>query len=141
MRSSQEKSRFIEFLREMPTIYYAAKKIGISRATIYRWLKDNSDFKQRVNIALEQGRMGTNEIVEMSLISQAKKGNINASKFYLSHNHENYMSNPLPISPVAPIPGDHCKTCGHKNLSNMSDEELDSTIKDMESGQKSREEL
>ena len=132
MRSSLDQTKFIESLREMPFIYYAAKKVGISRSTIYRWLKNNRDFKERVDSAIEEGRMGTDDIMEMSLINQGKKGNIGAIKFYLTHNHKRYISNPILTSPAAPEPGKICKTCGNKDFSNLSDDELDTHIKDLE---------
>lgn len=132
MRSSLDQTKFIESLREMPFIYYATKKVGISRSTIYRWLKNNHDFKERVDSAIEEGRMGTDDIMEMSLINQGKKGNIGAIKFYLTHNHKRYRPTPTLTDPAPPGPGELCKTCGKRDFSNISNEDLDEMINDLE---------
>ena len=90
-RYSDEKSQLIQILTETPTITYACKKVGISRATYYRWIKDNPGFKKKVNRALDYGRKYWCEIAESALMKAIKDGNIHAVKYFLSNNDKRYI--------------------------------------------------
>lgn len=91
MRNAYDKSKFIETLKEYPFVSFAAKKSGISRATIYRWMKDNPEFKKAMDDASEEGRLQCNDIAEMALMKQVKAGSLPAIKFFLTNNHEKYI--------------------------------------------------
>lgn len=90
MRRRYDKLKFIEYLEEFPYISYAAKKSGISRATIYRWMKDDKDFREAVNGALSFGNNGLIDIAEMGLVSLIKEKNLGAIKYFLEHTTEKY---------------------------------------------------
>lgn len=85
-----EKSQFLEQLRKTPIIEVACQKMNVSRATIYRWRKDDAAFDFAFNEAMYQGRETTNDIVESSLLMAIQKGNVQLTKFYLQHNHPLY---------------------------------------------------
>ncbi len=101
MKHNYEKSKFLEALRESPVVARAAKKAGISKATIYRWMKDVPDFRRAVNSAIREGNAHTGEMVEMVLVKRAMEGNFNAMKFYLINNNPKYAPkrtiDPTPI--------------------------------------------
>ena len=90
MKHNHEKSTFLEALRESPVVARAAKKAGISKATIYRWMKDIPEFRRAVNSAIKEGNAHTGEMVEMILVKKAMEGNFNAMKFYLTNNNPKY---------------------------------------------------
>jgi hypothetical protein len=89
-RQKSLKSKFLEVLEESPNISSALSRIGINRSTLSRWKDNDSLFAAKVEYALELGREKTGDIVEMSLLGKAREGDVQAQKFYLVHNHENY---------------------------------------------------
>ena len=99
-RTREDRSNFLRILAEKPFIYYACKKAGISRATIYRWMKDNPSFAKEVHKVSSEGLANQNDAVEMTLVKKALEGNLPAIKFYLPHNHKKYR----PMRPDWPPP-------------------------------------
>lgn len=126
MKHSCDKSKFIEILRENPWISFASKKSGISRATIYRWMKDSPDFKVQIDTAMKAGVSQLGEIAEMGLAKKIKEGNFNAIKYYLAHNNQRYV----PKRSEYVFPPDHthydepdrCERCGR--ISAMKEAEI-----------------
>lgn len=86
MSKTHEKSKFIEYLRETPLVSFACKKVGLSRATFYRWYKDDKEFKESVQLVLQQGRENINDLAKATLIKMIKGENFNAIRFWLQHN-------------------------------------------------------
>jgi len=125
MRASNDRSEFIKTLREAPFISYAARKVGISRSTIYRWLKDYQRFKKEVDIVLDDGRKQLTDNAEMALLNKIKKGDMRAIIFFLTHNDPRYI--PKRTTYVEPIvklkPGEICERCGQENYLSMTGEE------------------
>ena len=74
---------FLENLKQMPFIQVACKNSSISRATIYRWMKDNDRFRRKVQKAIKTGREGLIEIAEIALVKKFRSGDMNAIKFFL----------------------------------------------------------
>ncbi len=117
MRIKEDKSSFLNHLKEYPSIVNAGKKAGIARSTIYRWMKDNPDFKKKVNASLNEGRINSSEIVESKLFALALKGNFQAIKYWLEHNSSKYRprlrEKPIPAKETLE-PGELCFHCGEK---------------------------
>ena len=99
-RNSDDRSLFLRMLADHPYIFYASKKAGISRATIYRWMKGNPSFAKEVREIMREGLANQNEGVEMILVKKAMEGNIGAIKYYLPHNSVKYR----PLKPDLPPP-------------------------------------
>jgi predicted Fe-S protein YdhL (DUF1289 family) len=116
MKRNYEKSKFLELLGENPWVSFASKKSGISRATIYRWMKDSPDFRHAVDEAIKAGNSQLGEMAEMSLVKNIRDGNLNAVKYYLDHNNPKYIKKIQPYS-SPPIVHDHssgtdtCELC------------------------------
>jgi hypothetical protein len=115
MRTNLEKSKFLEILRERPFISYACKKVGISKATIYRWIKNNANFKEKVDSALRLGREGLIDIAEMALCKKINEGDGPSIRYFLTNNDSRYY----PKMPVIFQPpkkeikiGEKCDQCG-----------------------------
>jgi len=137
MKTKYEQSKFIKILEEAPFISYAAKKTGISRATIYRWKKSNPEFRGQLEKALSSGREHLIDVAEMALIEKIRAKDMAAIKFFLQHNDKRYR--PVRTAFIPPPPLDEklkdwevCETCGAKSFSRLSDEELDKMIKEIE---------
>jgi hypothetical protein len=100
-RSNHERSKFLEALKEHPLISVAAKRVGIARSTIHRWLKSNPEFKALVDEAMSEGRSHWVDIAESALMKRINAGDINAIKFLLAHNSPRYR--PLRSIIVEPL--------------------------------------
>lgn len=85
----------LETLKNEYTVASACKKLGISRQTYYRWVKEfenyqNRDFAKEAKQALLEGVQNVNDYCENELVKKIYKGDIQAIKFWLKHNHDNY---------------------------------------------------
>jgi hypothetical protein len=98
--NSDTRARFLQILAETPFVNQAAKKVGVSRAQIYRWKKDNKEFREAMSKALEDGRENLIEVSEMSLVKKIRDGDTGATKYFLSHNSPRYR----PLRPLLPPP-------------------------------------
>lgn len=79
-------------LENVPSIRRAAKIVGVHHSTIYKWMGAHIDFYRRVTIAIELGRDTINDVAEGVVIGGLQKGDLNAAKYWLSHNDQRYMS-------------------------------------------------
>jgi len=96
MKNNIDKQRLIEELRKTPIVQVACQKINISRATYYRLRKQDAEFAKLADGALAEGRIIVNELGEAQTISLMKERDMQAIRFWLSHNDPRY-SNKLEI--------------------------------------------
>ena len=97
IRQNKLKEAFLEQLKRMPTIETSCQKVGISRATVYRWIKASKKFEKKVDEALEEGRVFMSDIAETQLFSLIGDKEISAIRLYLSTHNPRY-SNKLELS-------------------------------------------
>lgn len=90
-RNSDERSKIIQILSENPSIGYACKKVGIARATHYRWMKDNASYRGSIQRSLKEGRSQWTENAEAVLMKNVRDGNMRAVTFFLTHNDSRYI--------------------------------------------------
>lgn len=121
MSRLHEKSKLIQVLSETPLVSLACKKIGVSRATYYRWYKDDKGFRDSVINILDIGRKNINDLAEGALFKEIQKGNMVAVRFWLQHNDRRYV--PVRTTYVEPTvhhhelkPGETCYICGHHEV-------------------------
>lgn len=91
-RQQKQKELLIEQLKKMPIIQVACEKLGVGRATYYRWLKSDERFKEASNQASMEGRLLINDLAESKLISALNDGDLRAVQWWLRHNHEIYSN-------------------------------------------------
>jgi len=91
MKRFRHENAFLEQIKTIPNISLACEKIGLSRNTIYRWCKEDPDFKNRLDEALGNGTESVNDLAESKLITQINSGNMQAIKYWLDNNKKNYM--------------------------------------------------
>lgn len=89
-RIIRDKKLIIEKLKVSPIIEVACKKAGISRATYYRWKKDDSEFAKQANKALQEGTELISDMAESQLINQIRNNNMTAIIFWLKHHRQAY---------------------------------------------------
>jgi ACT domain-containing protein len=87
-----QKELLIEQLRKTPIVQACCDKIGVSRATFYRWKKDNKSFAAKVDSAIIDGCQLINDFAESRLIEAIKDQNISAIFYWLNHRHPAYTS-------------------------------------------------
>jgi len=90
----QEKIRIIllEQLKKTPIAQIACEKSGVSRATYYRWRKDDKLFAQAADTALLDGSLLINDMAESQLMQAIKDRNLTAIIFWLKHHHRDYTT-------------------------------------------------
>ena len=84
------KEKLLEFLVKTPIVQIACEKIGIGRATYYRWIKSDPNFKDKAENAISTGKGLINDLAESQLISAIKDQNMTAIIFWLKNNHRSY---------------------------------------------------
>ena len=96
-RQNKLKEAFLEQLKRTPTIETACQKVGVARATVYRWIKSSKKFEQAVDDALAEGRTFMSDIAENQLFSLIGDKKIEAIRLFLSTHNARY-SNKLELS-------------------------------------------
>lgn len=92
LRIDQNKSLVIEKLRTLPIIQIAVEKVGIGRATYYRWRETDQEFAKTANKAIQEGRQFINDMAESQLLSAIRDQNMTAIIFWLKYNHAAYTT-------------------------------------------------
>ncbi len=87
---SLDKKAIIEQLKKTPIIQVTCEKLGVSRATFYRWKKNDEKFAEEVDLALQEGSQLINDMAESQLITAIKNGNLTGIIFWLKNHHKNY---------------------------------------------------
>ena len=82
-RQAKDKQALIEILKEMPIVQIACKRAGISRATYYRWRKEDKDFLEQSDNAFADGVEFINDMSEGQLISLIREKSWSAISFWL----------------------------------------------------------
>lgn len=91
-RQSIQKIELLEKLKETPVVEVACRKIGIARATFYRWKINDEKFSKEADLALEAGSALVNDMAESQLLTAIKDQNMTAIIFWLKHHHSAYAT-------------------------------------------------
>lgn len=79
-------------LAKTPIVEVVCKRTGISRATFYRWRKDDKEFAQATDEATVDGTKIINDMAESQLISAIRDKNLTAIIFWLKNHHVTYKT-------------------------------------------------
>lgn len=90
VRQEANKKKILERLTKTPIIEVACKQSGISRATFYRWVKQDSSFAEACDEAIEISASRINDLAESQLIAAIKEKNMTAIMYWLKHRHPVY---------------------------------------------------
>ncbi len=91
-RQEKIKESLLEKLKETPIVEIVCKKSGISRATYYRWRKEDLEFANKADESLKEGTYLINDMAESQLMSAIKEKNMAAITFWLKHHHIAYST-------------------------------------------------
>lgn len=90
--SRANRNKILGLLRENPNLQRACKKAGIARSTLYRWMEDDTSFRDDVRDAQEIGLDTMNDYVEAKLMENIQNNMQKSIEFYLRHNSQKYAS-------------------------------------------------
>ncbi len=91
-RQTALKKELLDKLKETPVVEVVCRKIGIARATYYRWRINDEKFSKETDIALNEGAALVNDMAESQLLSAIKDQNMTAIIFWLKHHHSAYAT-------------------------------------------------
>lgn len=92
MHAKDIKQRLIEELGKTPIAQVACQKVGVGRTTYYRFRKEDKKFAELADLALQEGRTIVNELGETQTISLMKERDMQAIRFWLTHNDPRYAN-------------------------------------------------
>lgn len=92
MKGQATKQKLLEQLKVTPIVQVACEKTGVSRATYYRWRKDDKEFAMTADQAIEDGSLLVNDMAESQLISAVRDKNMTAIIYWLRHHHPTYAN-------------------------------------------------
>lgn len=95
-RQARLKKIVLENLREIPTIITACAKSGISHATYYRWLAEDSIFRSEAEKARCQGNDLMRERARANIFRKVLEGDLSASKYLLDRDFNRLKGRPIP---------------------------------------------
>jgi len=91
-RKSKQIELLIEQLKKTPIVQIACEKVELSRATYYRWYRDNKKFRRQVDEALAEGSLLVNDMAESQLLAAIREQNLRAIIYWLQHHHPTYRN-------------------------------------------------
>jgi len=86
----KRKGKLLSELEKMPIVSVACKKAGISRATFYRWCKDNEQFSAKAQNAIDKGVVLINDLAENKLVKGIEDGDFGSIRYWLNNRHPAY---------------------------------------------------
>lgn len=97
-RQMHNKAIILEQLQKAPIVQIACEKTGISRATYYRWRKEDDSFAHSADEAIAAGVLLINDMAESQLLSSIRDQNMTAIIFWLKNRHPAYTTK-LEVTP------------------------------------------
>jgi hypothetical protein len=90
MKKDRNKDLILEQVRKIPIIQVACEKVGVARATVYRWKDEDEGFRKNLEVALAEGEALINDMGESQLLSLMKEKNWPAISFWLRHRNPRF---------------------------------------------------
>jgi len=92
IKTAENKTKLIDQLKKTPIVQIACEKVGIARASYYRWYKEDEAFAEKANGALSSGKQIISDLAESQLIKAIRDGNMTAIIYWLKHQHPEYKT-------------------------------------------------
>ncbi|MFA5736900.1 MAG: hypothetical protein WC893_01950 [Candidatus Paceibacterota bacterium] len=83
-------NKLAEEIEKTPVIQIACDKIGISRNTFYRWMKEDHKFLVRINEAMSLGVGLVSDVALSNVLEGIKRKDTMYTKYWLSHKHPDF---------------------------------------------------
>lgn len=91
-RIAEQKTAVLEQIKKTPIIQIACERMGIGRATFYRWKDKDPVFTKSLEEATREGILLVNDVAESQLMAAIRERNMTAIVFWLKHNHPSYKT-------------------------------------------------
>lgn len=91
-RTTEKQELLIQQLKKTPIVQIACEKVGVGRASYYRWHKENAEFAKLADEALEEGSSLINDMAESQLLAAIRDQNMTAIIFWLKYHHPAYAT-------------------------------------------------
>lgn len=124
-RQDKQKYEFVQYLKRNPNIEMASQKTGVHRSTIYRWVAEDEDFKEAIDLAMKEGVAVMNDIMESLLIKAARDYKVGAIKYWLQNRHPAYIN----LRVLEKIIESFTASNGPKPLSGEQKDQIDRVLK------------
>ena len=83
-------NKLIEELERTPLVQIACDKVGISRNTFYRWIKDDEKLFAKVNEAISLGTGLVNDVAVSNVLTGIKNKDSMYTKYWLDRKHPDF---------------------------------------------------
>jgi hypothetical protein len=91
MRKSKKiLNQLIEEIERTPVIQVACDKVGVSRNTFYRWMKEDQSFLERVSEAKSLGEGLVNDVAISNVLEGIKNKDSMYTKYWLNRKHPDF---------------------------------------------------
>lgn len=90
MIDGETKQKLLQEIEKVGNVYSSCLKIGINKATYYRWKKEDKEFSKLAIKAEKTGRENMCDIAEHALMQNVKERKMDAIKYALAHNSTRY---------------------------------------------------
>ncbi len=97
-RQVKEKEALLEQLKKYPIQLLACEKVGVGKATYYRWRNEDPEFAKAVEDAMAEGDEFINDMSEHQLLSLIKDKHWPAILYRLNKCHPKYNKIKVEIS-------------------------------------------
>lgn len=102
MRDPKVKQKILDELIKQPVIEIACKRCGVARATYYRWIFEDLEFRNQARNALRMGKETVNDMAKSCVMKKISEGDLGAAKYWLSHNDPDFLPK-NPTEGVKPV--------------------------------------
>lgn len=93
-KKDRTKAAIVKRLSEVRIVEIACKSVGISRATYYRWLKEDNNFAWDCEDAIRMGTETICDLAESQIVAKIRNGDFKASTYFLEKHHKEYAPKP-----------------------------------------------
>ncbi len=83
-------NKLLAEIEKAPVIQVACDKVGISRNTFYRWIKEDSELMERMSEAMSLGTGLANDVAISNVLEGVKRKDPMYTKYWLSHKHPDF---------------------------------------------------
>ena len=83
-------NKLLAEIEKAPVIQVACDKVGISRNTFYRWIKEDSELMGRVSEAMSLGNGLVSDVAISNVLEGIKRKDVMYTKYWLSHKHPDF---------------------------------------------------
>lgn len=90
--TAQLKHKLVQHLRDIPIATYACQRIGVPKATYYKWRKIDQIFREASDEAIITGKLTLNDVAKSQLVKLIKGGDYRSISFWLKHNDADFGS-------------------------------------------------